>query len=75
MSISSSIDVKLVDKYNYHNSYWTIIDILQNNGWKIFDEKKVFYLPLGDNDDYDWRLEELTVDELKVIIKEKEKKK
>ncbi len=73
MSISSSIDIKLVDKYNSDNSYWTIIDTLQNNGWKLFNEKKVQYLPLGDNGDYDWKFEELTVDEFITIIEEKEK--
>lgn len=73
VSISSSIDIKLVDKYNSDNFCWTIIHTLKNNGWKLFNDRKVLYLPLGDNDEYDWRREELTVDELKAIIEEKEK--
>jgi hypothetical protein len=71
MSISASIDIKLAAKTNSIKSHRAVIEILNNSGWKILNNNKAVYLPLGDDGDYDWRSEELDYDALMNIIEKK----
>ncbi len=55
MSISASIDVKLASQKSNVESV-IIIKKLIDFGWSYCNSGKIMYLPLGDNDDYDWRI-------------------
>lgn len=52
-----------------------IIKILLNSGWTCFhDNGYVDYLPLGDDDYYDWQSSLISLDEIDGIIIEKQKR-
>lgn len=72
MSIEASMDIRL----NGYKEY-SIMDIINNlieEGWGIKDEKsRVWYLPIGDDDDFDWEHNEISAEELSLIVKRKEK--
>lgn len=52
-----------------------IINLFNELGWKYYDdEKKVEYLPLGDDDDFDWQKRFLEENELKELINNKQDK-
>jgi len=55
MSISASIDLKLISKSNSNFSSKQVINEMVAKGWKIEKNNKIFYLPLGDDDLYDWQ--------------------
>ena len=71
MSISASIDVKINNK-----TECPIINIIKsfiNGGWRVKDDdNKITYLPLGDNGDFDWQHEMISMNELMDIIEKKE---
>lgn len=71
MSVSSEIKVCIRNKRN--TDIWGIIGILLDSGWSVCKDEKVTVLPLGDNGMYDWREEELSPENLKTLVKEKEK--
>ena len=71
MSVSSEINVCIGNKKN--TDIWGIIQILMDSGWSVCKDEKVTFLPLGDNGMYDWREEELSPENLKTLVKEKEK--
>ena len=49
-----------------------IIQILLNYGWTFNDEGKVSYLPIGDDDNFDWQHEKIAVESLMKILEKKE---
>ncbi len=52
-----------------------IINLFNELGWKYYDdEKKVEYLPLGDDDDFDWKKRFLSENEIKELINNKQDK-
>ena len=52
-----------------------VINLFNESGWKYYDEEKnIEYLPLGDDDDFDWQKKILSVDELKEMINNKQDK-
>ena len=52
-----------------------IINLFIELGWKYYDdEKKVEYLPLGDDDDFDWQKRFLSENEIKELINNKQDK-
>jgi len=53
-----------------------IIKILVKSGWSYYHNNGyVEYLPIGDNDDYDWQSEQISLDEIeKIIINKQEQK-
>jgi hypothetical protein len=55
MSISASIDLKLISKSNSNFSSKQVINEMVAKGWKIEKNNKIFYLPLGDDNLYDWQ--------------------
>ncbi len=70
MSNSVSLDISLTSKNNCFIE--DIIRTLLNNDWYIVKNKQTTYLPIGDNDMYDWTSKEVTEQELFNIIKIKE---
>ena len=71
MSRSISFDVEL-----YKNtSAKAILESLIKAGWNPIIDNAINYLPIGDNDMFDWTMEELTIDKLFEIIYLKEKMK
>ena len=77
MSVTLSLDIELhSNKYSDRSakSGRDIIDLLLQNGWNVVNnEKKVGYLPLGDNGMFNWTGSEMTVEELMLLADEKEK--
>lgn len=68
MSIDSTISIKLTNKI----SAVEIIKSLMTYGWTLNDYGKVSYLPLGDNDDFNWQSENISIDTLFDIVRNKE---
>lgn len=49
-----------------------IIKVFQQIGWSIYNSQgKIEYLPIGDNDNYDWQCEKMSESRLYDIIAEK----
>lgn len=70
MSVSASIDVELNFKSN--TSMLVVIQSLLNFGWSFDYEGSVFYLPVGDDDDFDWKRSDISTDVLLDIFRKKE---
>ncbi|SFX74050.1 hypothetical protein SAMN04487866_12134 [Thermoactinomyces sp. DSM 45891] len=69
MSVESSIDFQLVYR---DSTKMVLFQSLMSNGWKYHDEfGKVFYLPVGDIDDYDWQREKMSLDQLQELVQRK----
>lgn len=52
-----------------------VINLFNELGWKYYDgEKNIEYLPLGDDDDFDWQKKFLSEKELKELINNKQDK-
>lgn len=67
MSVSASIEIELVGI-----DITKTIQALLNNGWTFNDNGHKSYLPIGDNDSWDWCWDSLTDEELLYILKKKE---
>jgi hypothetical protein len=72
MSVSASISVQLERRSNEKISAMQLINIFILNNWRLQDNGKVSYLPLGDDDDFDWQYNEIMVEELMNIVSKKE---
>lgn len=70
MSISFSLDIKL--KTNTVRCR-KIIELFIQSGWNIGMEGKITYLPLHDNDMFDWTMSEKSIPEFMRLVDEKEK--
>ena len=58
---------------NYSESIADVLKIFQQIGWYIYNPQgKVEYLPIGDDDEYDWQCDEISESELYDIISKKE---
>ena len=65
-----------LDCSNYSKSIADVLKIFQQIGWLIYNPQgKVEYLPIGDDDEYDWQCKEISEIELYDIISEKIAKK
>lgn len=65
-----------LDCSNYSESIVDILKIFQEIGWYIYNPQgKIEYLPIGDDDEYDWQCEEISEIKLYDIISEKITKK
>lgn len=73
MSVSASINIKLVMLDGKMISSADIINRLLRCNWTINDNGNISFLPLGDNDDYDWQNKNINLEQLMNIIVEKEK--
>ena len=66
----------ILDCSNYSKNLVDILKLFQQIGWDIYNPQgKVEYLPIGDNDMYDWQCEEMSETKLYDIIAEKIAKK
>lgn len=71
MSVEASIDIRLNEYIKY--GIMDIIEALIEGGWILRNKQnEVSYLPIGDEDNFDWLEETITQDELKDIIEKKE---
>ncbi|MEN1987679.1 hypothetical protein [Paenibacillus hubeiensis] len=64
MSVSSSIEVSLSEQI----SGMTIFRKLEEFGWSYNDHGNVTFLPIGDDDEYDWQSVNIPVEELLRIL-------
>lgn len=69
MSIQSSLDFQLV--YGEGQTVIDLFECLINNGWNYSCNGKITYLPVGDHGDYDWQCHQMSVNQLREIMKEK----
>lgn len=61
-----------LDCSNYSESIVDVLKIFQQIGWYIYNPQgKVEYLPVGDDDEYDWQCEEISEIKLYDIISKK----
>ena len=52
-----------------------VINLFNESGWKYYDlENNIEYLPLGDEDEFDWQKKILSDSELQEIINNKQDK-
>ena len=72
MSVSASIDLKVIGRNGFSPTASYIIESLLANGWSIYFEDKVSYLPINDNDMFDWQHKSIDQTTLMNIIKRKE---
>lgn len=71
MSNSVSLDIILSSKDKCFSE--DIIQIFIDGGWNPIKNNESTYLPIGDNDMYDWTSNEITINELFHIVKVKER--
>ncbi|MEC0124145.1 hypothetical protein [Paenibacillus pabuli] len=64
MSVSVSIEIRLSKQI----SRMTILRKLEDFGWTYNDQGKVTYLPIGDEDDFDWQHKSIPLEELLKIL-------
>ena len=74
MSISASIDIKIALPDRVTASKIIIIQKLLDFGWTFNDYGKVSYLPIGDEGNFNWHIDNISVEKLMMILKEKEKR-
>ena len=72
MSVSASLNITLASRDNQPLSSRKIIDSLLNSEWCLVNNNKIYYLPLGDDDDFDWQENQITKDNFFEIVKQKE---
>lgn len=70
MSISSCVELGVSDSIEF--SVLAAIRLLLNAGWSFNYEGSVFYLPIGDDGDFDWQREDLSASRLLDILSKKE---
>ncbi len=76
MSISASIDLRIVESSSGKIvSPIKTLGLLRSNGWNVFNKNGfVFYLPIGDNEMFDWIGNKIDEVPLMQILEEKEQK-
>ncbi len=75
MSISANLDMKLVARNDIEITVLEIIETLEEGNWSLLKNGEVLYLPIGDDGDYNWTSEKLTIEQIKKIIAIKNSKK
>lgn len=71
MSILISLDIKL--DADDVKSCEKIIDTLLQGGWTINNKNQVTFLPLNDNDMFDWTTTDMHKDDFMLLLQKKEK--
>ncbi|WP_160676550.1 hypothetical protein [Clostridium sp. C8-1-8] len=72
MSVSASITVQLGKRSNEKISAIQLINAFILNKWRVHDNGKALYLPLGDDDHFDWQCNKISEEELMSIFHKKE---
>lgn len=68
MSISSGLYVKIVSN---DNSPMEILELLYQAGWSFNDHGLKAYLPIHDNDNFNWNFDKISDEELLLILNRK----
>ena len=72
MSLAASIDVKLVKNKDSKFSIIEIIENLIDNGWNMNDNGVITFLPLNDDDSYNWQRESISKEGAMSLLRKKE---
>lgn len=73
MSISASIDITLQSSTQKRKAAFDIIYILTQSGWSFINNNYTSYLPLNDNDEFDWTTEQnIDSEQLRKLFETKE---
>lgn len=72
MSLDTSINIKLVRKGDKKIDSIILIKDLISGGWNIINHNSISYLPIGDNGDYDWQENDITLYDFLNIVRTKE---
>ena len=72
MAVTATIDIKLNSKLG-NFSRINIIHAFINYGWSLNDNGRISYLPINDNDEYNWQNDKLNEQEIFRILSAKEK--
>lgn len=70
MSISFSLNIKLENTTVQSKE---IVDFMIQNGWSIIKEGKITYLPLNDDEMFDWTVSEKSLSDFMKLVDEKER--
>jgi hypothetical protein len=73
MSVSAAIDLELSTSSD-RVSAKKVLMTLHDFGWSFDDHGNVSYLPVGDQDDFDWQSEKMSVENLLEIVEAKEQR-
>lgn len=73
MSVSASIDIKLIQRQTNELFSVKIIEKLLDYGWNFKSEGSVSFLPIGDKNNFDWQNDDISLDSLINILENKEK--
>ena len=70
MAVEAMIEINMV---RYSLKIMDVINVFEKIGWKCLNSNnKVEYLPLGDDDDYDWQEKDISKEELNKLIELKQ---
>lgn len=72
MSVDMSINIKLKDNNSNKINVVTFLKDLISSGWNLINDNRIIYLPIGDDGDYDWSEDNMTIDNFFNIVKVKE---
>lgn len=72
MSVSASIDIQLGKVSNEKISALQVINTFITNKWRIQNDNNISYLPLGDEDSFEWQSDDISVEQLINIVEKKE---
>ncbi len=71
MARESFIEINYIDD---KKPIYYVADLLCRFGWSLYNPKgQIEYLPLGDNDDFNWKAEAMPKQELEQLMLEKQK--
>lgn len=57
----------------YSEKIIDVINLFNESGWKYYNsDKQIEYLPLGDNDNFDWQYDFLSEKELQELVNDKQ---
>lgn len=68
MSVSNSIDICIKNI----GSRLEMVKVFFENEWTPSYQGRITFLPFGDKDEFDWQSEDISIDSLYAILKEKE---
>lgn len=72
--MSKIISMNILFHDNINLNIRNLLEVLKNNGWSFIHKGKVNYLPIGDNDDYEWVNEEISANDVLDLLTIKEEK-
>ncbi|MBP2633658.1 MAG: hypothetical protein H6Q70_4286 [Firmicutes bacterium] len=73
MSVSASLDIKLIQRQTHELFSVKIIEKLLDYGWNFKNEGVVSFLPVGDKNNFDWQSNDISLESLINILENKEK--